>query len=129
MTTNLQDITWQSLDDVLEARNEDGHLKANILFTEDTPTIGDMDGFQRVLCFMKGKTVVGGSVNRTEVFLNEENGYSEVHPSGKISGKTAGEYEVIGLDIAMVNYSLGEDTITIKKSPSLSAAASGAGGN
>jgi len=114
---NLQDITWQSMDDVLETRNENGHLKANILFTEGTPTIEEMDGFQRVLCFVKGK-VTGGTakINRTKVVLNEENNYIEVHPIRELDG----DYETIGIDTSRIKTPvLGEGTITIEKSTSL----------
>ena len=116
MTTNLQDITWQSMDDVLETRNENGHLTANILFTEGTPTIEDMDGFKRVLCFVKGK-VRGGisNIGRTEVFLTEENNYSEIHSAGNI----VGEYEMVGLDTELIGFSLDENGVTISKSPYL----------
>ena len=76
MTTNLQEITWQSMDDVLEARNENRHLTANVLVLDREPTVEDMDGFDRVLCFVKGKIGgSGGDIHRTEVFLNAENNY------------------------------------------------------
>ena len=105
------------MDDVLETRNENGHLTANILFTEGTPTIEEMDGFKRVLCFVKGK-VTGGvaKINRTEVLLTEENSYSEKHPQ-----TVGGDYEVIGLDAGRVRFDLGENEITISKSSSLTA--------
>ena len=113
---NLNNITWQSMDDILETRNENGHLKANILFSEEgtLPGVEEMDGFKRVLCFVKGK-VRGSNIHRTEVLLTEENNYSEVHPIGQIGG----EYEVVGLDTERVRYSLGENGITISKSSNL----------
>ncbi|MCL2711645.1 MAG: hypothetical protein FWE95_12270, partial [Planctomycetaceae bacterium] len=62
------------------------------------------------------------SVNRTEVFLDEENGYTEVHPSGKISGKNAGEYDVIVSESGRVQYELVDDTIIFRKATSLTTA-------
>ena len=116
MTTNLQNISWGSIDDILEGRNENGHLKANILFPDHTPTIDDMDGFDRILCFMRGKVTGGtGSIGRTEVLLTEENGYSEIHPAEKLDE----EYETIGLDTTKVGISMNEGEITFSKSSSL----------
>ena len=134
MTTNLQP-TWGSIDDVLESiYDENGHLVANISFEE--PTLANMGTFKRVLFLTKGR-VTGGTgdcdcdgddgggtgdendipanINRTEVFLTEENGYSEVHSVGRIGG----DYEVIGLNTERVRFSMGEDGITISKSPNL----------
>jgi hypothetical protein len=82
-----------------------------------------MGTFKRVLFLAKGK-VTGGTddendipanINRTRVFLTEENGYSEVHSVGRIGG----DYEVIGLNTERVRFSMGEDGITISKSPNL----------
>jgi len=116
MIANLQAITWQSMDDVLETRNVNGHLKANILFTEDTPTVDQMDGFKRVLCFVKGNMRGGMSnIGRTEVFLTEDNHYSEVHHAGNIGG----DYEVVGLEAERVRFSVDTDGITLSKSPTL----------
>ena len=102
------------MDDILETRNENGHLVANILFPEagTTPTVEDMDGFQRVLCFAKGKmTGNTAKINRTEVVLTEENNYVETQPLRELEG----DYEVIGLNTDWIRYSLEEESITISK--------------
>ena len=108
------------MDDVLEARNENGHLKANILFTEEGQnlTVEDMDGFERILCFHKGKMIGGGTANirRTEVVLTEENDYTETHPLRELEG----EYETIGLHTEWIKPPvLGDGTITIEKAANL----------
>ena len=112
MSTELENVTWQSMDDVLVARNENGHLEAPISFAE--PTVENMGGFDRVLFFVKGKITGGtggGDFRRTEVSLTEENNYSETHPIEAIEG----EYKEIGVDTEMVKFTLGENGITISK--------------
>lgn len=106
------------MDDVLTTRNENGHLEANILFLDRQPTVEDMDGFDRILCFVKGKMTGGGGggdIQRTEVFLNEENNYTEAHSAGKIDG----DYDIIGQDAEKVNVSIDSETMTFTKSSSL----------
>jgi len=104
------------MDDVLEARNVNGHLEANILFADQIPTVEEMKGFEKVLCFIKGK-VIGetSNVHRMKVVLTEENHYSEV----QLLGTMDGDYEVVGLETERVRYSLGEEGITVSKSPNL----------
>ena len=116
MSTELQEITWQSMDGVLETRNVNGHLEANMLCLDRKPTVEDMDGFDRVLCFVKGKIGgSGGDIQRTEVFLTEENNYTETFPAGRIEG----EYEVIGRNAEMVNFAIASETLTFTKPSNL----------
>jgi len=114
--TDLQNITWQSQDDVLETKNENGHLTANIGFVDHHPTLEDMGDFDRVLFFKTGKRTDGiSNINRTHVVLTAENNYTQAEPLGRI----AGEYDVIGLNENLVRYTFGENGITISKSPNL----------
>ena len=111
MSTELEHVTWQSMDDVLVARNENGHLEAPISFAE--PTIENMGKFDRVLFLVKGKigSGGGGDIKRTEVLLTEENNYSETLPMGELEE----EYDVIGVDPEWITTSLGPGGLTVSK--------------
>ena len=105
------------MDDVLKSRNDGGDLVANIQFIDRQPELEDLGQFDRVLFFVTGK-VKGGinNIHRTEVLLNEENGYKDLHPSGRI----AGVFEEAGYHPSLFRYSLSEDGIMFSKSTQLS---------
>lgn len=106
------------MDDVLQGRNVDGNIEANILFLDREPTVDDMGGFDRVLCFVKGKVTGGTSaINYTEVVLNEANDYTELLPFGKIDG----EYDEAIDPANRVIYALESEGIRISKHSSLTA--------
>jgi len=73
MTTNLQDITLQSMDGTLVARNDNGHLTEPILFLNRQPVPEDAQGWDRVLVFVDGDGTI--NVHPTVIHLNEENNY------------------------------------------------------
>jgi hypothetical protein len=73
MTTTLQDITLQSLDGVIEATNDNGHLVAPILFLDRAPVPEDMQGRDRVLVFVDGDE--SSILTPAAIILNEENNF------------------------------------------------------
>ena len=73
MSTNLQDITLQSMDGTLVARNEMGHLTEPILFLDRQPVPSDAQGWDRVLVFVDGNNTL--AVNPAVIELNEGNNY------------------------------------------------------
>lgn len=73
MSTNLQDITLQSMDGTLVARNEMGHLTDPILFLNRQPVPSDAQGWDRVLVFVDGNNTI--NIHPAVIELNEENNY------------------------------------------------------
>jgi hypothetical protein len=73
MSTNLQDITLQSMDGTLVARNEMGHLTEPMLFLNRQPVPDDAQGWDRVLVFVDGSNSI--AVSPPVIELNEENNY------------------------------------------------------
>jgi hypothetical protein len=73
MSTNLQDITLESMDGVLVATNDAGHLVYPMLHLDRQPTPADAQGWDRVLIFVDGNG--GIDVTPTIIRLNEENNY------------------------------------------------------
>jgi len=71
MTTNINDITLQSTDGVLVARNEQGHLTYPMLFLDREPIPSDVQGWDRVLVLIDSDG--GMSVSPTVIELTEEN--------------------------------------------------------
>ena len=106
------------MDDVLECKNIGGDMVANIQFIDRTPELEDLGQFDRVLFFVTGKIKGGiGNIRRTEVLLNEENDYQDLHPAHRI----VGVFEEAGYDTSRFRYSLDKDGITFSKSTQLSA--------
>ena len=73
MSTNLQDITLQSMDGTLVARNEMGHLTEPILFLNRQPVPSDAQDWDRVLVFVDGNNTI--DIHPPVIELNEENNY------------------------------------------------------
>jgi hypothetical protein len=78
MSTNLQEITLQSADEVLAAKNEAGHLTYPMVHLNRQPTaddarLWDAMGFDRVLVFVDGDGSL--RINPAVIELNEENSY------------------------------------------------------
>lgn len=73
MSTNLQDITLQSADGVLQATNDAGHLVYPMLHLNRQPTLEDAQGWDRVLVFVDGDGSL--RVSPAAIELNEENNY------------------------------------------------------
>jgi hypothetical protein len=73
MSTNLQDITLQSMDETLVATNDEGHLIYPMLFLNRQPVPSDVQGWDRVLVFVDGNGVA--NVSPSVINLNEENNY------------------------------------------------------
>ena len=106
------------MDDVLECKNIGGDMVANIQFIDRAPELEDLGQFDRVLFFVEGKIKGGiGNIRRTEVLLNEENNYQDLHPSHRI----VGVFEEAGYDTSRFQYSLDKDGITFTKSAQLTA--------
>ena len=75
MSTNLQDITLQSSDGVLVARNEAGHLTYPMLFLNRRPIPSDAQGWDRVLVFIDGDANSTVNIHPAAINLNEDNNY------------------------------------------------------
>jgi hypothetical protein len=112
MMTNS--TTWQTMDDVLEAKNDGGQLIAPILFKDGSlPTLEEMEGlmqgFDRVLVFETGeRTGVWGNARVTRVLIH----HSTPDHSVTVPIDLRGEYEVVGVN-ADLNYIIEGDQITI----------------
>ena len=106
------------MDDVLTTQNDGGTMVANIQFIDRQPELEDLKGFDRVLFLVTGKVKGGiGNIRRTEVLLDEENGYQDLHPSSRI----AGVFEEVGYDTSFFRYSLSKEGIMFSKSAQLTA--------
>ena len=116
--TSLENITWQSVCDTLQSKNVEGHLTANMSCIDREPTEEDMGEFDRVLFFVTGKISGGtGNINRTRVFLTEENDYTEVLPFGR----SEEPFEETDINSQWVQYQLVPEGIRISKAASLTA--------
>ena len=120
MSTNLQDITLQSSDGVLEATNEAGHLTYPMLFLNRQPTPDDAKGWNRVLVFVDGNGSL--RVSPAAIELNEENNYFQslyIQAEGKWSISGVVE-EYIQLESSSGQMEgVGNARIDITKAPTL----------
>jgi len=118
--TNLQDITLQSMDGTLVARNDNGHLTKPILFLNRQPVPEDAQGWDRVLVFVDGDGTI--NVHPTVIVLNEENNYFQslyIHGEGKWSISGVVE-EFIRLESSSGQLEgIGNARIDVTKAPSL----------
>ena len=76
MSTNINDITLQSTDGVLRARNNEGNLIYPMLFIEDESELNNPNiaqGFDQVLVIVDGDGSV--DIDPTVIHLTEENNY------------------------------------------------------
>jgi len=73
MSTNISDITLQSTDGTLVARNSAGNLTYPMLFLDREPVSSDAQGWDKVLVFIEGDG--GIDVSTMTVTLNEANNY------------------------------------------------------
>ena len=120
MSVNLQDISLQSTDGTLVARNESGHLTYPMLFLNRQPVPEDAQGWDRVLVFVDGDNTI--RVSPSVIELNEENNYFQslsIQGEGywSISG-VVGEF--IQLDSSSGQLEgVGNARIDVTKAPSL----------
>jgi len=91
MSTTIQDITLQSTDGVLVARNNGGHLTYPMLHLDRDPMPEDAQGWDRVLIFVDGKT--RATISPTIIVLFEENNFSQ-----SLYIQTGGEWSISGVD-------------------------------
>ena len=96
MSQFLQDIALQSMDDVLVAKNDGGHLTEPILFLDREPIPADAQDFDNVLVFIEGEIRKGGKVERIAVTLDEDNDYRQPIPIPE--GVEGVDWYTIGLD-------------------------------
>jgi hypothetical protein len=75
MTLNPENISLQSLDDLLAARNEQGHLTAPMLFLDREAVPDDAEDFGAVLVFSDGKT--RAVIDSTILVLHKGNDYTQ----------------------------------------------------
>ena len=116
MTTNLQDITLQSMDGVLVARNEQGHLAYPMLHLDREPVPEDAQDWDRVLVFVDGKT--RSTISPTVIVLFEENNFSQ-----SLDIQTGGAWTISGIANSLIRVDkitgTGNAAINVTKAPSL----------
>ena len=120
MTTNLNDITLQSTDGTLVARNENGHLVYPMLHLNRQPVPEDAQGWDRVLVFVDGNNTI--QVHPAILNLNEENNYFQpLYIQGEGKWSIAGVVEeFIQLDSSSGQWEgIGNARIDVTKAPSL----------
>ena len=111
----IKDITLQSMDGKLVARNEDGHLIYPMLHLDRDPVLEDTQGWEQVLVFVDGKT--RSTISPTVIVLFEENGF--LHP---LEIQTGGDWSITGVDNSLIRVSqtsgTGNALINVTKAPS-----------
>lgn len=92
MTIDPQDVSLQSMDDVLVARNEQGHLIAPLLFLnrEAVPEDAEDWDFSAVLVFSDGKT--RATIGSTVLILYKGNGFTQT-----LEIETGGAWSISGV--------------------------------
>jgi hypothetical protein len=119
MSTNLQDITLESMDGTLVARNTLGHLSYPMLHIDREPVPADAAGFENVLVFVDGKT--RSTITPTMIVLFEENNFSWL-----VEIQTGGEWSISGMDSSMILIAsgqlsgVGNAQIDVRKIPTFS---------
>jgi len=86
----MSNITLESLNGTLKAKNEGGHLVYPMLHLDRQPTPEDVQDFDRVLVFIDGENTI--TVSPTAISLNEENNYFQ---SLSIQGE--GQWSISGV--------------------------------
>jgi hypothetical protein len=92
MSTNLQDITLQSTDGVLVAKNDNGHLVYPMLHLNRQPVPEDAQGWDRVLIFVDGDGTTHLNIHPPAIYLNEENNYFQ-----SLYIQTGGQWSISGV--------------------------------
>jgi len=95
MSTNIADITLQSMDGTLVSRNEQGHLTEPMLFLDREPVPEDAQDFDCVLVFVDGKT--RSTITPTTLVLFEENEYFQ-----SLHIQTGGEWSISDVDHSLI---------------------------
>jgi len=95
MSTNIADITLQSMDGTLVSRNEQGHLTEPMLFLDREPVPEDAQDWDCVLVFVDGKT--RSTITPTTLVLFEENEYFQ-----SLNIQTGGEWSISDVDHSMI---------------------------
>jgi hypothetical protein len=91
MTINPQDISLQSMDDILVAENEQGHLTAPLLFLQREAVPDDAEDFESVLVFSDGKT--RAVIDSTILVLHKGNGWTQ-----SLGIETGGAWTISGIN-------------------------------
>ena len=122
MSTNIADITLQSMDGTLVSRNEQGHLTEPMLFLNREPVPEDAQDWDRVLIFVDGKT--RSTIAPTTLVLFEENGFSQ-----SLDIQTGGEWSISGVNTSLIRVDqssgtgmtgTGNTRINVTKAPAFS---------
>ena len=123
MSTNLQDITLESTDGTLVAKNDPpGHLTYPMLFLDREPTPEDTEGWDNVLVFLEGdvgyRPIPGeSSISPTSVILFEENQFLQTL---EIQSRESWSISDVSPSIH-VSQSAGSNQITVTKDSALTA--------
>ena len=121
MTTELQEITLESLNGTLAATNEQGHLTFPMLHIDREPVPEDAQGFDSVLVFVEGGVRIPGGekIMPTTIVLFEENDFTQL-----LDIQTRGEWSISGVVPEQFQVDktdgTGSGQIAITKEPSLS---------
>ena len=91
MSINPQDISLQSMDDLLVAENEQGHLIAPLLFLQREAGPDDAEDFESVLVFSDGKT--RAVIDSTILVLHNGNGWTQ-----SLGIETGGAWTISGIN-------------------------------
>ena len=95
MSTNIADITLQSMDGTLVSRNEQGHLTEPMLFLDREPVPEDAQDWDCVLVFVDGKT--RSTITPTTLVLFEENDFFQ-----SLHIQTGGEWSISDVDHSLI---------------------------
>jgi len=117
MSINPQDVSLQTIDDVLVARNEQGHLTAPLLFLNREAVPEDAEDWDAVLIFSDGKT--RATIDSTIIILHKGNGFTQV-----LEIETGGAWSISGVNENLVSIDpdqregTGNVQIGVQKTPS-----------
>ena len=116
MSINPQDVSLQSIDDVLVARNEQGHLTVPLLFLNREAVPEDAEDWDAVLVFSDGKT--RATIDSTVIILHKGNDFNQM-----LEIETGGAWSISGVNENLVSIDpdqmqgTGNALISVQKTP------------
>ena len=119
MSTNITDITLQSMDGTLVAKNEQGLLVYPMLHLDREPVPEDAQGFDQILVFVDGKT--RSTISPTILVLFEGNNFAQ-----SLNIQTGGEWSITGVNNSLIRVNktsgagdtgTGDTIINVTKAP------------
>jgi len=126
MSTDLHQITLESLNRALVATNDRGHLVLPILCLDREPLPEDAEGWEQVLVFVDGKErditgdITSGKTTMKKIVLDADNNYTHT-----VDIETEAEWNVVGVNTSWIQVTpasgASSTTIEIRKASSLTA--------